>query len=500
MNALRRVGIEERNLVQLNPILGLNRVSAGFHSWERKLYLEPFGLVDLKCQVAPGFVVPHGLDADILFALVCAYEDQGRPADRMVYLRVGEICEYACLTRTSNTYVRIEEGLQRLLWALLSVRSSWTLLNGDEVKRESVSFRILHTIAVSDQGKAGKPVSARFNPATRLGIRLSEEILASVDSGFTRQMDLQLYSQLQQPFARLLCRQLEEQRHISKQSTYTVPLIGWGEHLGLLEPLRELEESKPVRNVKNPFSAPVMPTRVITPDRLRRALNAAHEELKDHHYLESFEYIGRGRNQQVHYTFADTRIQSSTEHISQIVYPKAQMLKAHSNILNNVTEGDLLAQRLLVDRGIHPNKAAQYSKAFSSDQIIHAVKMFDLKIASGKTFTNPRGLLIDILKNPESYEDIEQALSRQLPRKVPTSKQIPVIEQALEVIAPPTERSPKSAEIALGRMFDATQDQALKERLVAAYVQGHLNTLQLAELTRLDLANARTQGLVLLGD
>ena len=73
---MTRYGIDERNLARLNPILGLNRVPAHLTSWQKTVDFGSMGLVELVCNGGDS-VVPHGIDADVMFAITTAYELQG---------------------------------------------------------------------------------------------------------------------------------------------------------------------------------------------------------------------------------------------------------------------------------------------------------------------------------------------------------------------------------------------------------------------------------------
>ncbi|MGG6550063.1 UNVERIFIED_CONTAM: hypothetical protein NY100_32135, partial [Prevotella sp. 15_C9] len=76
--------MNERNLARLNPVLALNRLPANFSSWRRVINVDQAGPIQLTCTasgrhfktlhdgtvIETPHVVPHGIDADIVFGLL----------------------------------------------------------------------------------------------------------------------------------------------------------------------------------------------------------------------------------------------------------------------------------------------------------------------------------------------------------------------------------------------------------------------------------------------
>ena len=455
-----RQGMDARNLSRLNPILGLNRVPAELTGWTKLITLDDLGTVELTCDGGKN-VVPHGIDADVMFGLTTAFELQGQPQDATVQLNVQELCEYAGLPAGGNSYQVVRESLQRLKDVSLTAKSCWAhqVAGTQKWRWRSVCFNVVESISIADEIE-GPARPYLFSATTTVRIRLNPDLAQSLREGHTRKLDLQFYARLAQPLARLLYRTLEELRETTAGGSVslTFPLLSWGEHLGF----RELDPTQP--------ESKIPATRVLRPDKVRRALEPAHRDLHQRGYLREVTYVGRGKAQSLTYTFAVAEV------VSQPV--------------------DMKLVGLLTTRGVTLGRAQELARSYDSEEIQAAAAKFDARLAAGYRPRSRGAVMADMLTNAGKYAEASP-----VPAPVETLNTSPRSQEAQEGpdegAAPP--RAQASAEtLLLGALRATVQGREVRARLVEAYVAGHGSTLDLVRLSRLPDGEAQQAALDLL--
>lgn len=374
------VGTDERNLARLAVVIGLNRVPERLTGWEKNLQLINGSSVHVTCVAGRGHVVPHGVDADIIFSMLTQYMLQGKPQDGQIETTPAEICRYCGMTPGSTTYRRIHQSLERLTGVRYRTFNAWSIETKRGVKQwQSNTFGIIDSLNAVGVTDHGNQILGRFTAETILKIRLSTEIIQSMLVGNIRAVDFEFYSKLKKPLTRILYRTLEEIRQ-DQPDTFDIPLQVWAIHLGMLD----IDEKRD-QGHQSDLAEGIQPTVPLRADKIRRALDPAHKELLHHGYLADVKYVGSGKYQHVSYQFG---------------IPGVAV--------------DLEVAALLTQRGMSLPIAERHVKRVSRAVIEETVARFDARRAAGYVPKNPGGLLNDMLEHPEKYA----SLATEKPRKV----------------------------------------------------------------------------------
>lgn len=446
---MTRFGLEARNLARLNPILGLNRVSQGLTGWHKVIYLDENSIIELTCDAGKN-IVPHGLDADVMFALTTAYELQGRPENHVVTLTIPELCSLAGVSSGGPSYQRIQKSLQRLNGVRYSAKNCWAITVGSKIKWESLDFIIIDYVRASDESQDIKS-SGQFTSNTKLNIRLGAVIADSINNGFTRKINLNFYARIDQPLGRLLYRTLEERK---SDQDLILPLRVWGEYLGLCEAEGKISNNE------------IVSIKPLSNKRIRRSLESAHNNLIELGYLLKVDYLERGDYCNIIYTF--------------------------NNVNKESKPVDLRVVGLLTSRGISVSRANELFESYETEHIEQAAQCFDKRLAEGFRPRVRGAVMTDILMNPEKYQQGEPLQS--LPVKVRPQE---VVEGAAEPVQPPRSRQ-QVGTMFLGVLEQTAGDRELRERLIVQYLDPRKSLMELLELGRLSDAAARTKAAELL--
>lgn len=457
---MTRYGIEERNLARLNPVLGLNRVPADLTGWHRTIALDAIGSIVLSCDSGKD-VVPHGIDADIVFALTTAYEVKGRPSDRILILSLAELCNYAGLSRNGVTYDRIQKSINRLTNATFKADQSWLAPKKDILIQTTTTFRIIEGLTeVTRHIEPDKfdPMNHLYNSTTKLKIRLSYEIVASLNSNYSRIIDLEFYSRIKQPLGRMLYRVLEEQRLIAQSDQIQFPILSWGAQLGIVEADRS--------HMLNGLPA----ARNLTPFQIRRALEPAHKNLIEENYISEITYVGRGSEQTIVYS-----------------------LKSKSCI--EEIEPDSALVGLLESRGVSLIRAQQLSKQYSKSEIESATKKYDQRIREGYKPRSKGGFMCDLLTHSSKYTSVYEDKSATLlnPTARPKTE-----EEVLEEHASPSRTRQAVEKLLLKALEQTSSDRELREQLISQYLENRHSVFDFVEISQLSDADARVRAVELL--
>lgn len=351
-------GHDERNIARLALALAQNRVPDTLQSWEKQLTVDALGAIHVKCVSRADAVVPHGLDNDIIVGLVNAFVEQGLPNTGVLQLSAYRLLTLAGLRVGGRQYGELLESLRRLQGSTFAITESW--FDGRQHQWVSEEFSIISSFARVDATELAEEIG-QLRADTMLEIQLARAITRSVRSGHLRPLDLEFYSQLSQPMVRTLYRSLEERRAPAGKipnHEYTVPTRTWGEHLGM------------------------QGWRL---DKIRRALEPAHEELLGTKYLLEVIYTGRGEAQQITYRFG------------KVAAP---------------VDAELVA--ILTKNGLSTPNAMKIAQEFP-EQVTATVAAFTKVVAQARTpVKNRQGLLVDMFHNPDKYAEYLDAVAPEI--------------------------------------------------------------------------------------
>ncbi|GGN42910.1 replication initiator protein A [Deinococcus daejeonensis] len=264
----RRNGHDELNVARLSLISAQSRVPAGYTGWTRT-YQTGERTVTVTCTALTGHVVPHGLDNDVMVAIINLYLEDGCPEDGTVRVSLHRLLLAAGLHASAHYYREVRQSLRRLQSTSYQITQGW--LSQGRQRHLDATFNYLWKVTATRDEKD--------DAGSVLEIRLPDEIALSIRDGYVKPLDLTLYRELSSPPVRAVYRVLDALRWDSgsAQDRVTINLLEWGERLSIYS---------------------------TEPDKIRRVLQPAHDELRERGILLDVEVTGRGKSQELTYVFA----------------------------------------------------------------------------------------------------------------------------------------------------------------------------------------------------
>ncbi len=263
---------DEANVARLGLISIQERIPEGYASWEEEF--EVLGKpVKLACYANPNVGgVPHGLDNEVSLALIALYLNAGSPPDGTFTTTAYQILKLMGFDTSGYYYRALKESLLRLTTATYVLSEAWRAGG----RWQSVTFRYIDKLEFTS-GREG-----RLDRSSVIRITLAKEIVRSLQSRYTKPIDIEFMASLKRPLSRALYRLLDAQRLSPERE----------------EPLGRIE----VRLMEWAAACKIVHKR---PDKVRRTLEPAHRELLERRYLQSVEYVGRGQHQTIVYVFGE---------------------------------------------------------------------------------------------------------------------------------------------------------------------------------------------------
>ncbi|GGR32770.1 replication initiator protein A [Deinococcus ruber] len=350
-------GSDERNFSSLILIPSQERLPKDRTRLERFVTRSDGQVVKV---VAEGLDLAHGIDNDILVGLVNLYIEAGCPTDGVIEVSAYSVLKMAGLPTEAHYYKGLEPGMKRLKGTVFTITEGWF-----EHKKKSylsMSFNII------DNYNRTHDVQG-LTERSHLRIKLNEHIVRSINAGYLKPLDLTLYRQLPSVGSRTLYRLLDAHLHEAIERGEKLPFV-------MMLPLESLAAACGLLDDRS--------------GNLKRNIERMHQPLLDTGYLKSAEFIGRGKQTTLRYSYAaDIRTADSEQVI------------------------------LLTNQGVSRGVAEKYAQELGND-IQAVLESFHARMENGPKIQNPAGYLVKLLK--ESASVIEQARLRQLNLKEATQK------------------------------------------------------------------------------
>lgn len=419
------LGGEERNLNRLSLVLAASRIPDSLTYWERSWSsADHLGVtVHVSCVASANDVVPHGTDNDILFGLTNAYIAANCPNDNTFRVTAYQLLVYAALPIGGHNYAAIRSSLTRLRNSTFTIQDSW--YDRTEQSYQSLSTSLVQNWKIVERRKSPASFDDLSVTAEALfQVTLDPDLARSIRLGYIRPVDLNVLRSLSQPLTRTLYRRLEDEKNPvdrPAQMMYRTALMPWAERLGI--------------NGR--------------PDTVRRALQAPHQQLIDAGFLVEVHYLGRGKQQDLQYVFAeDTQPPARPEAVAA-----------------------------LTSRRVSQGAALKYAAEYGLEAVQKAVRRYDELVAAGYQAKSMAGLLVDILRNPLKYHTIDQDIQ---PGPQPRPRMPRLVEPAEET-APP--RTLVAANFILKKI---QVPESAKAEAAELFLQGQVSAAELAALGRSD--------------
>jgi plasmid replication initiation protein len=346
---------DEANVARLGLISIQERIPEGYASWEEEF--EVLGKpVKLACYANPNVGgVPHGLDNEVSLALIALYLNAGSPPDGTFTTTAYQILKLMGFDTSGYYYRALKESLLRLTTATYVLSEAWRA----DGRWQSVTFRYIDKLEFTS-GREG-----RLDRSSVIRITLAKEIVRSLQSRYTKPIDIEFMASLKRPLSRALYRLLDAQRLSPERE----------------EPLGRLE----VRLMEWAAACKIVHKR---PDKVRRTLEPAHRELLERRYLQSVEYVGRGQHQTIVYVFGEEA--------------------------GGIPDAE--AVNLLVAEGLSFTSAYSLARRYSLAHIRERLDRYRAILEAGYRPKNRLGFLVDVIRDATGkYERPIRA--KRLPRK-----------------------------------------------------------------------------------
>ncbi|WP_162243112.1 replication initiator protein A [Deinococcus sp. Leaf326] len=418
---------DERFIAQLGIISIQNRIDPS--SPQNRRWISEFTVQDTLYHVegfAADFGRPRGVDTDVQLAVETLFLLQGCQAHNTVTTSAYELLQMCQMTNKGTNYVRLRESLMRLWRVGFLVTRAHYVPGSPWATYLNETLGLFQRVRFWSQGRRDdSPDLSSLVADGKLLVQLSEPLADSIRAGYTQSLDRRLLSQIEQPAGRATYRIL--QAHRPAEGPLEVGLMDWGAACGVLTD---------------------------QPDKIRRTLQAAHEELIDNAYLEDVVYVGRGTKQKLEYHF---RVEGAP---------------------------DPALVHLLTEQSI-PRARAERLAAQHPAQIEAAVRYVQQRRQQGLV-KSPGGLTTDILLHPEKYSlpaPSSPSQERRIPdlRKVEREvEQLQVQQQETLLALPAAEQwvsCLSTLKFLLARSLSLTEWELLEQKCRAG-------TINAAELTR----------------
>lgn len=341
------VRFEEMNVLRLGLVSMQERIPADYTNWEENFEIDgQIGRV--VCKALAEYGVPHGVDNDVMTALITLFREQDDPEDGRMVSSAYNLLQLAGMDVNGAAYRLLRESLERLWTTSYQISRLWR--DHRRGRYTTVGLRIVHELEYTGSG------DGEIDSDSALVITLAPALVNSIRAGFVRPMDPRLARLLKRRSTRAFYRLLDAKRRDLNKPEQTVSFL----QLSLLE----LKQICKIINEQ--------------PDKIRRSIEPAHQELLEIGYLKKVEYLGRGIKQQVAYTF-NHQVTEEEPHFTFKTELEALGLKPLSlkNILGNL-DTDEIRRRLA--------KAHLVLASYASPP------------------RNPASVAADVLKNPDKYE------------------------------------------------------------------------------------------------
>jgi plasmid replication initiation protein len=329
--------IDEGNLARLGLISIQERIPEDLVEWKVEFNL---GGTQAQLQCAAVLTyggVPHGLDNDVSLALLTIYQAAGSSADGTFVTTAYQILKSIGLDTSGRYYRALRESLMRLTHTTYTASQAWHA----DGRWQSRTFRYIDDIEFTHKH------TNELDSSSVIRITLGKEIVRSVRARYIKPLDFELFTSLKRPLTRALFRLLDGQRLSpdlsSPVKTFRIRLLDWADMCKVIDK---------------------------RPEKIRRTLKNAHDELIEREYLEQVEYIGTGKVQVIVYHFG--RIQPLPEPA---------------------------AVDLLVRNGLSLPMAQLYAREFGYLRIKERLALFNAIIEAGYRPRNRQGFLVDVLRD-----------------------------------------------------------------------------------------------------
>jgi len=367
------VTVDELNLAFLS-LIGIQSRMKNVLTWKDQFEMDGYP-IEVEARGDPLLGVPHGADQDLNAVLVNLFLEQGCPATDTVTLTPYALLKALKMPDSGKSYEALRASLLRLSGTTYRVKGWVNAADGLKIR---TNFRLIKNVTEIESGPLdhfGQP----FGTGSQLSIELPPQLTENIRRRNVKPLDLDFMLSLNSSATRGLFRLLDAELKAGKPD-FRMNLVEWGKRCRLSD---------------------------LKPDRIRRTLAPAHQELIDRLYLKQVTYEGEGRNQVVIY-----------ERMAQS--PALPLTERQMVLIGRVKA-----------LGVTPGQATRFVLTGSGIEV--RVALAEAVVNSTRTFRTSRGALAwDILNDTQDRYSFPKAQEGNSKSKAlirsPSSAQPPLLD------------------------------------------------------------------------
>jgi len=261
------VAVDELNLAFLS-LIGIQSRMKNALTWKDEFEMDGYP-IEVEARGDPVLGVPHGADQDLNAVLVNLFVEQGCPASDTVTITPYALLKALKMPDSGKSYDALRASLLRLSGTTYRVKGWVNAADGLKIR---TNFRLIKNVTEIESGPLdhfGQP----FGTGSQLSIELPPQLAENIRRRNVKPLDLDFMLSLTSSATRGLFRLLDAELRGGK-TVLQMNLVEWGKRCRLSD---------------------------LKPERIRRTLTPAHEELVERRFLKGVTYEGEGRQQVVIY-------------------------------------------------------------------------------------------------------------------------------------------------------------------------------------------------------
>lgn len=304
------------------------------------------------------FGLPLVQDNDVLLALLFIGKRNGFESPT-IYFTCYEICNVMKVKPSGRVYKRIEGALDRLMGVVIKTKNSFW--DNEKKVYKTLSFGILDSYFLFERkdGITRKPRSE-----IKSFVTLNSIFYRSIQNGYIKNIDLDVYYELPSPVTRRLYRYLDKKSYNRKKFEMDLFKLAH-EHVGLSK--------------KRPCAS-----------QIKQKLDPAHKELIDINFLKSVSYIPTPENdsEKVVYVFGSGIKKKNTK---QLMPPREKALEVPD--IKSLSDSHKEIYNSLVAVGVTGEIALQLVRDYPEDRIKKQLEILPFRNAN-----EPAALLVKSIR------------------------------------------------------------------------------------------------------
>jgi len=389
---------DEANVSRLGLISIQERIPDDYTTWTIDFFRE--GRPSrLQCVASAEYGgVPHGLDGDIATVLTDLYIEQGAPEDGKIRTTAYALLKRAGFSDAGHYYMALKRSLHRLRFAGYSASECWR--DAARERWTTVTFTYLAGLNFS-----AEDTDLHLSRGSELEVTLAEPIVRSIRASYLKPLDYDFLRSLDRPLTRSLFRLLDARRYDPLSLSDPLPEI----RVGLIEWAKDCKIAN------------------LSPDKIRRTLQGAHDDLLGRGYLSEVIYVGKGSRQTITYRF--------------------QTGAGAGPVVSQITVDNEALQRM-VSRRISKPVAVRLLTQFGEEHILARLSRGEQILASGFQPKSHGAFLVDVIKDTAGkYDDATavegpEAVARRAATRSRVAKTIALEEQRIQDTVDPSLKTP----------------------------------------------------------